>query len=592
MSTSLTDERPPIPPADLILRVACLFDVDGIDAARRAFDVDAVPHLALFERALGISGHSFADFERMLDFGCGCGRFLRHLGPVANSVEVHGTDIDAEMIGWVRANIPYVRAEVAPHKPPLPYPAGYFDLVINHSVFTHLDEIYQDLWLAELHRITRPEALLLLTVEGTSSWNRLADAVESDGGDLSRWRRELESRGILFIRDDVFIGSTHPDFYHSTFHAPWYVFEHWARFFDVVLYLPDGSISQDLIVLRRRHESAPQLQSGNILPRARRLPEGRGANVTISPVLRERARALKRNVARLVASRGFTKQRVSRRAVAAIRRTEPGRRLVRDSRSTGGSESEWFWGHYEWAVGQIVDFCEPVGIELRGREIADIGSGDGIMAVGLCRRVAPARVAGFDVHLTNREILAARCRAEGVGELPPQLEFYESTETSVPAADGSFDFVYSWSAFEHISQPVEVLKEIRRILRAGGHFFLQLWPFYLSAKGSHLWEWIPEDHHHLTEESDGIIAKLRASDRHSAEWTEIMIREFEHLNRMTLDELRQALKFAGFNVLLFELITAKTWMRPGLSEYAWGDLATGGIKLLASPAYCSKNDDY
>jgi len=33
--------------------------------------------------------------------------------------------------------------------------------------------------------------------------------------------------------------------------------EHWTRWFDLVAYLPDGSISQDLIVLRRRADGAP-----------------------------------------------------------------------------------------------------------------------------------------------------------------------------------------------------------------------------------------------------------------------------------------------------------------------------------------------
>ena len=105
------------------------------------------------------------------------------------------------MIEWVQANMPVSRSTtVAPHEPPLPYPDHHFDLVINHSVFTHLDERMQDLWLGELQRVTRPGALLLLTVEGTSSWNRTAAACRGRRrGSRTRWRAELESRGILFI---------------------------------------------------------------------------------------------------------------------------------------------------------------------------------------------------------------------------------------------------------------------------------------------------------------------------------------------------------------------------------------------------------
>lgn len=257
MALTLADNRPPIPPPDLILRVAPSFDPNQIEGAREAFDLGAINHLQAFERALEVAGRRFSDFTRLLDFGCGCGRFLRHFGPLAETTEIHGTDIDPEMIQWVAANIPFVQATLAPHLPPLPYPDHHFDLVINHSVFTHLDEQMQDLWLGELHRITDAGAILLLTFEGPSSWNRTVALAESRGQDTDAWREELETHGILFIRDDHFVGSTHPDFYHSTVHAPWYVFEHWGHFFDIVAYLPDGSDSQDMVVLRRRPDDQP-----------------------------------------------------------------------------------------------------------------------------------------------------------------------------------------------------------------------------------------------------------------------------------------------------------------------------------------------
>ena len=104
--------------------------------------------------------------------------------------------------------------------------------------------------------------------------------------------------------------------------------------------------------------------------------------------------------------------------------------------------------------------------------------------------------------------------------------------------DASFDFVYSWSAFEHVSKPLEMLQEIRRVVRPDGHFFFQLWPFYQSAYGSHLWDWFADEHHHLKEADSEIVAKLKSSDRHTPGWTEYMTREFEHLNRLTLDELQ------------------------------------------------------
>ena len=98
------------------------------------------------------------------------------------------------------------------------------------------------------------------------------------------------------------------------------------------------------------------------------------------------------------------------------------------------SQSQWFWDHYREAVNHIVAICDRLDVPLRDRTIADVGCGDGIMATGLCRRAEPASLIGFDITPTDREHLIARCREEGVGELPAQLEFRGSGEAEFAGA--------------------------------------------------------------------------------------------------------------------------------------------------------------
>jgi predicted TPR repeat methyltransferase len=74
MSLRLVQGRPPVPPADLRMRVVESFTTEIIEDVRLAFDVDALEHLGYFERALASVGRAFEDFDRLLDFGCGCGR--------------------------------------------------------------------------------------------------------------------------------------------------------------------------------------------------------------------------------------------------------------------------------------------------------------------------------------------------------------------------------------------------------------------------------------------------------------------------------------------------------------------------------------
>jgi ubiquinone/menaquinone biosynthesis C-methylase UbiE len=248
-------------------------------------------------------------------------------------------------------------------------------------------------------------------------------------------------------------------------------------------------------------------------------------------------------------------------------------------------DSQWFWEHYEDAASQVIETFEAEGISLTDKMVADVGCGDGIIDLGILHKARPRQLIGFDVNLTDAEHLSRRAQAEGVSDSDWHGLSFEGSETArLPAEDGTFDLVISWSAFEHISRPRDVLREIHRILAPGGAFFLQLWPFYLSAKGSHLWEWFPEDFHHLQRPEAEIVEEVRASDLKPADWTQMMAHEFQHLNRITVDELQRSMLAAGFVVRRLELMSNPCQLTPELGRYSWLDLAVGGIKLIATPA--------
>ncbi len=127
------------------------------------------------------------------------------------------------------------------------------------------------------------------------------------------------------------------------------------------------------------------------------------------------------------------------------------------------------------------------------------------------------------------------------------MEFSLATAEQLPAADQSFDTVFSWSAFEHIEEPVHVALEMGRILRPGGVLMIQLWPFYYSERGGHRWPWAPEGYSHL-------LGDNQALERHARETTvddqkttaERLL--MGTLNRMSLDERQRCLLVGGFIV--------------------------------------------
>ncbi len=200
-----------LPPSDLVRRVSGTNDLGS-------FDTSAHLDLDLLESALGTP---FPERGRILDFGCGCGRLFRRLVDRAPASRVTACDIDAEAVTSMRESLG-ADAYVTGALPPLPFDDGAFDLVIGYSVFTHLDEQYQDAWLAELRRVLAPDGAALLTVHGPAAWDRDRLTVLAGRPELAELTRELEERGIVHWRDDEW-EAMFPAWYHTTFHTREYV---------------------------------------------------------------------------------------------------------------------------------------------------------------------------------------------------------------------------------------------------------------------------------------------------------------------------------------------------------------------------------
>jgi SAM-dependent methyltransferase len=229
----------PDPGDELIARVA-----GGTD--RASFYASGRQSVHELERTLATVERSLDSFDSILDFGCGCGRMLLWMGNLAASCALHGTDIDPEAVAWCQANLPYARVSANHADPPLPYPDGAFDLVFNHSVFSHLDEQRQDRWLGELQRVTRVGGFLVLSVHGEVALPQGAWQI----------RDRLERDGIAFLAESLPTEFPLPDWYQNTWHAPWYVFEHWSKWFEVGAYLPGAALGlQDHVLLERREDA-------------------------------------------------------------------------------------------------------------------------------------------------------------------------------------------------------------------------------------------------------------------------------------------------------------------------------------------------
>lgn len=242
----------------------------------------------------------------------------------------------------------------------------------------------------------------------------------------------------------------------------------------------------------------------------------------------------------------------------------------------------WFAEHFDGAAQQVIDFLAGDGIEFAGKTVADVGSGDGLIDYGVFVKGKPAKLVGYDIRPTDVDVLRRLLAAAGHDEELPSADvfaFAESQVDGVPAPDGYFDIVYSWSVFEHVDRPIRMLSEIRRILKPGGCLFLQLWPFFGSQHGGHLWQNVDEPfaqlRHSPFELNDVLRGKAATDPTRPAD------DEFRSLNRITLDGLQRALLAAGLRISKVELLSEAVHVPPELSHLPLTDLAISGIKLMA-----------
>jgi SAM-dependent methyltransferase len=105
---------------------------------------------------------------------------------------------------------------------------------------------------------------------------------------------------------------------------------------------------------------------------------------------------------------------------------------------------------------------------VEGQNILDVGCGTGGAVRVFAERTGGAgRVVGLDISKTM--IHEARRRTSGLS-LP--VEFREGDAHRLPFPDNSFDRCYALRLLEVIDNPVQVLREMHRVLRPGGRIFV------------------------------------------------------------------------------------------------------------------------
>jgi cyclopropane fatty-acyl-phospholipid synthase-like methyltransferase len=179
----------------------------------------------------------------VLDWGCGCGRVARFVA--RSGANLFGVDIDADSAQWCSQSIPGTFTAITT-EPPTPFAENFFGAIYGISVFTHLTQQAEKQWLTELHRITKPGGLILMSVHG--------DLRAAQDGLLEHILSPAFASGFVDIgrNSDIDSVTKGSDYYRNVFHRADYIRKVWGQYFEI-LAIEEGIIgnAHDLVVARK-----------------------------------------------------------------------------------------------------------------------------------------------------------------------------------------------------------------------------------------------------------------------------------------------------------------------------------------------------
>ncbi|HEX3541418.1 MAG TPA: methyltransferase domain-containing protein [Acidimicrobiales bacterium] len=130
--------------------------------------------------------------------------------------------------------------------------------------------------------------------------------------------------------------------------------------------------------------------------------------------------------------------------------------------------------------------------DLSGRDVLDVGCGFGWFEI-FALSYGVRSIVGTDI--SDADLNTARAHIQS-----PSARFEVGSAVEMPFDDGSFDTVVCWEVLEHIPRGTEpqAFREIRRVLRPGGHLYLSTPHASWSARAFDPAWWLVGHRHYTT----------------------------------------------------------------------------------------------
>jgi len=113
--------------------------------------------------------------KRILDWGCGPARIIRHFPSLFPQATLFGSDYNAEYVQWCQDHITNIQFKKNELNPPLDIGKQSLDFVFSISIFTHLSENSHYQWIDEMYRVLDTNGIFFFTTHGDVTLRNLLD---------------------------------------------------------------------------------------------------------------------------------------------------------------------------------------------------------------------------------------------------------------------------------------------------------------------------------------------------------------------------------------------------------------------------------
>ncbi|KAI9058538.1 methyltransferase type 11 [Trametes sanguinea] len=117
------------------------------------------------------------------------------------------------------------------------------------------------------------------------------------------------------------------------------------------------------------------------------------------------------------------------------------------------------WRTAENSAAYLLPYLKP------NMTLLDIGCGPGTITADFAKILSEGHVTGLEVP--NSDILE-KARANAAARGVTNITFIEGDALALPFPDATFDVVHAHQVLQHVGDPVQMLKEMRRVTKPGG----------------------------------------------------------------------------------------------------------------------------